>query len=198
MSHQIFPRWSISCLMIFTLSTMLAACGFHLRGASNLPFKSIYLGSATGMPLGIELKRNIISSGNTTVLAKEEGAEAILEVLSQIQEKVILALNSQGRAREYILYSKFSFRLKDAHQKELMAPIQITLKREISYNESQELSKVTEEALLYRDMQTDLVRQILRRLTALKPTNTGITNVLIQSATPGTLVSPTSPTTPAS
>ncbi|PUA17440.1 LPS assembly lipoprotein LptE [Glaciimonas sp. PCH181] len=174
LSRLPFFRWS----MIIAVSALLAACGFHLRGSANLPFKSIYLGSATGTPLGIELKRNIVASGTTTVSEKEAGAEAIMEVLAQSQEKVILTLNSQGRAREYMLYYKFSFRLKDAQQKELMTPTQITLKRDISYNESQELSKVAEEALLYRDMQTDLVQQILRRLAALKPANAGITDAV--------------------
>ncbi|KAF3998619.1 LPS-assembly lipoprotein LptE [Glaciimonas immobilis] len=170
-SRHPFVRWSL----IIALTAVLAACGFHLRGSANLPFKKIYLGSATGTALGIELKRNIQASGTTEVVANEKDADAIMDVLSQTQEKVILTLNSQGRAREYMLYSRFSFRLRDASQKELMPTTLITLKRDISYNESQELSKVAEEALLYRDMQTDLVRQILRRMSAIKPSSTSDT-----------------------
>ena len=187
MSRQPLVRWS----MIIAITAMLAACGFHLRGSANLPFKTIYLGSATGTPLGVELKRNIQASGTTEVVPNEKGAEAVMEVISQTQEKVILTLNSQGRAREYMLYSRFSFRLKDAQQKELMPPTMITLKRDISYNESQELSKVAEEALLYRDMQTDLVQQILRRMNALKPAAAAVDTVT-EPAAPTT----TAPTTP--
>ena len=164
-SRQTLVRWT----MVIAITAMLTACGFHLRGSASLPFKTIYLGSATGTPLGVELKRNIQASGSTEVVPTAKGAEAVLEVIAQTQEKVILTLNSQGRAREYMLYSRFSFRLKDAQQKELMPVTMITLKRDISYNESEELSKVAEEALLYRDMQTDLVQQILRRMAALKP-----------------------------
>jgi LPS-assembly lipoprotein len=40
--------------------------------------------------------------------------------------------------------------------------------RDISYNESAALAKETEEALLYRDMQSDIAQQIQRRLAALK------------------------------
>ncbi|MEB0012712.1 LPS assembly lipoprotein LptE [Glaciimonas sp. Cout2] len=188
MSRQPLVRWST----IIALTAMLAACGFHLRGTANLPFKTIYLGSATGTPLGVELKRNIQASGTTEVVPNEKGAEAVMEVISQTQEKVILTLNSQGRAREYMLYSRFSFRLKDAQQKELMPQTLITLKRDISYNESQELSKVAEEALLYRDMQTDLVQQILRRMNALKPANTA-NNIVIE---PSTATSPTTSPAP--
>lgn len=163
-THPPFSGW----VLMLMLMTMLCACGFQLRGSTKLPFKSIYMTFADNSPLGVELKRHIRTRGDTIVMPTAEGAQAILEVLSQTQEKVILTLNSAGRASEYILYSKLTFRVRDAQQKELLAPTTITLKRDISYNISQELSKTAEEALLYRDMQTDMVQQILRRLAAIK------------------------------
>ena len=44
----------------------------------------------------------------------------------------------------------------------------LTLKRDIGFNESQVIAKEAEEELLYRDMQSDLVQQILRRMSALR------------------------------
>ncbi len=198
-SRNLFPRW----MLIFALSALLAACGFHLRGSANLPFNSIYLGSATGTPLGVELKRNIQAGGKTVVLPKADGAEAIMDVISQKQEKTILTLNSQGQVREYMLYYRFTFRLLDAQKKVLMPETQITLKRDISYSQSEELSKVAEEALLYRDMQSDLVQQILRRFAAIKPSTTTDTAPAIspetnKDSTPdtsGTLATPNVPGT---
>ena len=40
--------------------------------------------------------------------------------------------------------------------------------RDISYSETIALAKEAEEALLYRNMQTDLVQQLLRRLAAVR------------------------------
>jgi LPS-assembly lipoprotein len=40
----------------------------------------------------------------------------------------------------------------------------------MTYNDAQVIAKENEEALLYRDMQTDMVQQILRRLVAARPT----------------------------
>lgn len=157
-------RWPLMLMM----TAMLCACGFHLRGSANLPFKSLYMTFAPSSPLGIELKRNILASGNTQVLPNAEGAEAILEVLGETQEKVILTTNSSGRASEYMLYYRLTFRVTDAEKKELLPATLITLKRDISYNSSQELSKGAEEVLLYRDMRSDMVQQVLRRLAALK------------------------------
>jgi len=158
---------------VLALSTalMLSACGFQLRGAngqSTLPFKTIYIGIAENSPLGIELRRNIRASGDTTIVSDPKEAQAIIEVLNESREKATLTLNTQGRIREYSLYYKLRFRVKDAKENELLAPTEITLKRDISFNESQVIAKEKEEEMLYRDMQSDLVQQILRRLAALK------------------------------
>ena len=75
--------------------------------------------------------------------------------------------------REYTLYYKLRFRLKDKQNNELLAPTEIVLKRDITFNEAQVLAKEREEELLYRDMQADLVQQIMRRLSAVKLITTG-------------------------
>ncbi|MCG2586373.1 LPS assembly lipoprotein LptE [Massilia sp. TS11] len=159
-------RWMCALL----LAGLLSACGFHLRGADgqfNMPFQSIYLGFPDTSPLGVELKRNL-RGVNTSVVSDESQAEARLDVVAENRGKTILSLNSQGRVREYTLSYSLTFRVRDAKGRELLAPTEITLKRTISFNETQTLAKESEEALLYRDMQSDLVQQILRRLAALK------------------------------
>ena len=50
----------------------------------------------------------------------------------------------------------------------LIAPTEIVQQRDISFNESAVLAKEAEEGLLYRDMQSDIVQQLLRRLAAVK------------------------------
>ena len=163
-ANRSWLRWAL----VLLTTTLMSACGFHLRDSATLPFKSIYMTFATNSPLGVELRRNILASGSTVVLPTEQGAEATLQVLNDTREKVYLILNSQGRASEYVLYYKLTFRVLDVNKKELLAPTLITLKRDISYNSSQELSEAAEEVLLYRDMQTDMVQQILRRIAAIK------------------------------
>ena len=158
-------------VLAMTTALMLSACGFQLRGSNgqaSLPFKRIYIGVAESSPLGIELRRYIRASGDTTVVTDPKEAQAIIEVLSEARNKATLTLNTQGRIREYSLYYTLRFRVKDNEEKELLAPTEITLKRDISFNESQVIAKEKEEEMLYRDMQSDLVQQILRRLSALK------------------------------
>jgi LPS-assembly lipoprotein len=44
----------------------------------------------------------------------------------------------------------------------------ITLRREVTFSDDLVLSKEAEEALLWRDIQSDLVQQLMRRLAAAK------------------------------
>lgn len=154
------------------LALALSACGFQLRGSNgqyHMPFQSIYLGFSDTSPLGTELKRNLRGGDAVVVVTDPAKAEARFDVLSETRGKSILSLNSQGRVREYLLTYTLVFRVRDAGNAELLGATDISLKRSIAFNESQVLAKESEEALLYRDMQTDLVQQILRRLAAIKP-----------------------------
>lgn len=166
-------RAAIALMAGLAGTSVLSGCGFQLRGATrrtSLPFRTIYIGFPEGSPLGIELRRYIRASGDTQVIDDPKAAQAVLEVLNERREESVLSLNSQGRIRELSLFYHFSFRVRDASGKQLLAPTDIVLKRDMSFNEAQVLAKEGEKAMLYRDMQSDLVQQILRRLAALQPT----------------------------
>jgi LPS-assembly lipoprotein len=153
-------------------AALLSGCGFQLRGSSgqyNMPFQSIYLAFPDTSPLGTELKRNLRAGDSVVIESDPNKAQALFDVLSEQRGKSILSLNSQGRVREYLLTYTLVFRVRNAGGTELLAPTEISLKRNIAFNEAQVLAKEAEEALLYRDMQADLVQQIMRRLAAIKP-----------------------------
>jgi LPS-assembly lipoprotein len=59
--------------------------------------------------------------------------------------------------------------VRDPKGAELLGPTEITLKRNMAFDETQVLAKEAEANLLYRDMQGDVVQQMLRRVAALKP-----------------------------
>jgi LPS-assembly lipoprotein len=92
----------------------------------------------------------------------------ILDVLVDQREKTVVGMNASGQVREFQLRTRFSFRLRTLRGKILIPPSEILLQRDISFNESAVLAKETEEQLLYRDMQSDIVQQIMRRLAAVK------------------------------
>jgi LPS-assembly lipoprotein len=147
------------------LLLLLGACGFHLRGAADLPFETLYLPNATS-GIALELKRHLQSGSDTRVVDDPKAAQAMLQFTEESRSKEILALNTAGRVREYRLVYRVSFRVADGKGAEFVPPSTITLGRDITYDDTVALAKETEEQLLFRDMQADMVQQILRRLTA--------------------------------
>jgi LPS-assembly lipoprotein len=179
--------------LILLLISLLAACGFKLRGSAELPgyklpFATIAISLPTTSDFYALIKRNIeASSPGTRVVTDAREAEAILTVLNDLSQKNILSLNAAGRAREYQLVRNFTFtvhanvpaatpapqvKYTDARPAvvpiEYIAPSTITLRRDITFSDDLVLSKESEEALLWRDMQSDLVQQLMRRLAAAK------------------------------
>jgi len=66
------------------------------------------------------------------------------------------------------LRTRFRFKLRTPQGKELIPETELLQQRDISFNESAVLAKEAEEGLMYRDMQTDIVQQLMRRLAAVK------------------------------
>jgi len=156
-------------LLALLAAAALGACGFALRGTQQLPFASIALNFPPNSPLGIELARNIRTGTGTQIVTDAATAAATFDLLGETRDRQVLTLNAQGRAIEYSLRDRLRFRLRDAQGREVIEPTELLVQRDIAFNDSQRLSKESEEALLYRDMQTDLVQQLLRRIAAAKP-----------------------------
>jgi LPS-assembly lipoprotein len=95
-------------------------------------------------------------------------ADAVLDVLADQREKSVVGSTAAGQVREFQLRTRFRFRLSTPAGKVLIEDSEILLQRDISYSETLALSKADEEAALYRDMQTDIVQQLLRRLAAVR------------------------------
>lgn len=154
--------------MLGLTSVALTACGFRLRGTAEIPFASLYLGAGEGSSLGNELRRNLRTSAELRIVNEPSHAEALLDILSETRSKEVLSVNRDGQAREYTLYYRVGVRVHNGKGRDFISATTITLKRDISFNEDARLAKESEETLLYRDMQTDMVQQLLRRLSAIQ------------------------------
>jgi LPS-assembly lipoprotein len=156
-------------LLIALLLVSLSACGFQLRGAQSLPFASIYLGMNQYDDFTAAIKRGIQTSGSTVVADKPADAEVSLQMLRNDKEKHILSLNASGAVREYQLRQRFAYRIVDRKGLEVTPYSEIYVYRDVSFAEGLELAKAQEDALLYRDMEADVVQQLLRRLSRARP-----------------------------
>jgi LPS-assembly lipoprotein len=153
-------------LLAIVALALLAGCGFQLRGTANLPFETVYLPSTGG--IGLELRRNIQAGTRTAVVDDPKQAQAILEFLQDVRSKEILSLSGGGRVREFRLFYRVAFRVHDGKGGEYLPASTVQLARDFTFNDAEILAKETEEQLLYREMQADMVRQIMHRLSGAK------------------------------
>jgi len=152
-------------LWLVALGLLLAGCGFQLRGSAQLPFETIYIPEASA-GIGLELKRYIRSGTSTRVVDDEKAAQAVLQFSNEARFRNILSLSGGGRVREFQLVYRVAVRVHDGKGGEFVPLSALQLTRDLTYNDTDVLAKETEEALIYREMQSDMVQQILRRLAA--------------------------------
>ena len=156
-------------LFISLLVVALSACGFHLRGSYTLPWDSLYITLPEFDAMRAELKRNIEASTQTKVVSDPKEAKAQIVILRNDQLRSILSLNAKGYVREVQLTRIFAYKIQDAKGKELATSGSIVIQREMTFDDEQLLAKGSEEGLIIKEMQSDLVQQLLRRLSAAKP-----------------------------
>ena len=146
----------------------MAGCGFRLRGTADVPFETIHVPGATA-GIALDLKRNIEAGTRARVVDDPKAAQALLQVTEEARSREILSLTSAGRVREFQLRYRVGFRVHDGKGGEFVPASVIQLTRDMTYSDAEILAKEQEEQLLFRDMRTDMVQQILRRLATAKP-----------------------------
>lgn len=158
-------RRGVVALVGLGAAAALSGCGFRLRGADTLPFRSIALtGFAPRSPLAFELRAAL--ERTVVVEANPARAELVLQALTDVRERSVVATTAAAQVREVQLRLRLRWRTHTPAGRELTPPAELALARDMSYSESLALAKEHEEAGLYREMQTDIVAQVLRRLAA--------------------------------
>jgi LPS-assembly lipoprotein len=153
-------------LLVTSLVASLSACGFHLRGATDVSFSSIFI---QGNPLTIS--KNLVKSLNNNgvkVLPSAEGAEMLLETLGEESEKRILSLAGTGTVNEFELFYRVHYRTKLAGAELWSAPQTVESRRDFTYSDANLLAKQGEEKRLNENMQQDVLSNLMRRLSSLK------------------------------
>ena len=154
---------------VLPLVAALPGCGFELRRAPELRFRTILLTNfKPRSPLADELRMNINASKTTQVVDGVAQAQVVLEALEDVREKVVVASGAVGQVTEFRLRERFRFRLRSVNGRELIPETEILQSRDLSYTESAALAKEQEENFLYRAMQSDIVAQVMRRLASVQ------------------------------
>lgn len=164
-THTPYFRFIVRWLAAIGFVFMLAACGFHLRGDFKFTFRSMYMNFPPGSPMTRLIKRLNRGMQMTEIVENPKEAEVILTISHEREKQKTLSYDNHGDAREYALFYRVTYSLRTQKGKELVAPTTITLRRTMTYDDSEDLAKEREKRMLYADMQQDIAQQILRRLS---------------------------------
>ncbi len=128
-----------------------------------MAFSTVALvGFAARSPLEAELRRRL--APGVRVLELPTQAQVVLEALADARERSVVSSTAAAQVRALQLRLIFNFRARTPLGRELLPRADLLLARDLSYSESSALAKEYEEAELFREMQADIVTQVLRRL----------------------------------
>lgn len=160
-------------LSLMALAPLVSACGFRLRGVPDFQFSSIYLQAGERSAFARELERNLATAGDKLKVLRAprrpDEAQVVWKLLGERRERVIISKNAAGQVRELTLRYRMMFSLTGADGAEWIPPTELELERDLSYDENLALAKEQEAEVLYKTMQSDLVQQVMRRLSSAQP-----------------------------
>ncbi len=162
-------RAGAAAVAVVATALVAAGCGFQLRGEFHYPFSTIYIDAPEGNPITLALRRTLEGAGGARVVDSAAAAQVILEVPTPVEDKSVLSLSGAGRVREFLLTYRVTYRLHDASGREWLPRSEITLRRSYTFAETEVLAREYQEVRLFREMQTDAIQQIARRLQVAKP-----------------------------
>lgn len=145
----------------------LAGCGFQLKGTASFRFDSIAL---TGFEPRSPLEKELRTVLERSIAVKEAQAQAqvVLQALSEQRLRRAVAFTASGQVRDIQFRLIFRYRAQTPTERELIPDSRIELYREMTFVESQALGKQQEADDLFREMQSDIVQQVVLRLSAIQ------------------------------
>ena len=149
--------------VILIMALLSSACGYHLRGALELPagMKNVYLDGGSA-ELREQFKRAMDIS-SVALASSPETAGIIVKIFNEDNQRRVLSLGSGGTANDFELSYRFDYELVDAKNKVLSARQPIEIKREYYNDQLAVIAKDNEETIIRNEMYQQAVRTIVNR-----------------------------------
>lgn len=172
MTAQQQPRAALiqrlSLPLILLSALLLSACGFQLRGYTEIPdgLKQLYLDAPKQTATVRTLKR-LLEANDIQLLSSNSGAPYQLSILNEEHQRRAISLSSAAKTEEYELRSSLTFQVTDEDGTVLIPATRIYNERVYRFDEDNVTAKGAEEALLREEMQNNLAQQLIRRYLSL-------------------------------
>jgi len=149
--------------IIILIALILSACGYHLRGAFELPagMKNIFLEGGSA-PLQAQFKR-MMDLSSIPIAASAETAGIVIRIYDENSQRRVLSLAANGVANDFELGYLMEYEIVDAKDNILMARQPLEIKREYYNDQLAVIAKESEELIIKNEMYVQAVRTIVNR-----------------------------------
>ena len=159
-------RRTVLGTLIALPALLTSACGFKLRGSVSLPYKSIVITGNPSPLLRSDLEMMILTGSDSRVVNNSKDADLILEIISEVNSREILAYSSTGQISAYRLNSRVEFRATDQNGVDVVPESEIYVTRDMDFSVSTVLATDVQMVQFTNEMRSNLALQILRRVSA--------------------------------
>jgi len=141
---------------------MITSCGFHLRGMTEISFKTI---SLEGKELSFtkNLKKTL-ANNKVAIILPTENPELRIELLSEESEKRILSLSGQGLVREFEIFYRVRYRIKTIDSETWSQENIIETRRDFTFSDSNLIGKEEEERQLNESMRNEAITNLFNQI----------------------------------
>ena len=137
-----------------------------MRGSVSIPYKVIAITGTPSPLLRSDLEMIILTGSDAKVANNAKDADLILEIISEVNSREILAYSSTGQISAYRLNSRVAFMASDQNGVDVVPESEIYVTRDMDFSVSTVLATDVQQQQFTNEMRSNLALQILRRVSA--------------------------------
>ena len=145
---------------------VITSCGFHMRGMTEISFKTI---SLEGKELSFTKNlKKILNTNKVAIVSPTDNPELRVELLSEESEKRILSLSGQGLVREFEIFYRVRYRIKASDSEIWSQENIIETRKDFTYSDSNLIGKEEEERQLNEAMRNEAITNLFNQIQVIK------------------------------
>ena len=153
-------------LIALLMLLIISSCGFHMRGMTEISYKTI---SLEGKELSfIKDLKKVLNRNKVAIVSSTENPELRIELLSEESEKRILSLSGQGLVREFEIFYRVRYRVKTIDSEIWSQENIIETRKDFTYSDSNLIGKEEEERQLNEAMHNEAITNLFNQIQLIK------------------------------
>jgi LPS-assembly lipoprotein len=155
-------------LILILLSLSLAACGFHLRGATPMAgeLNLVYIDSDQPYAPFEQALRAYLESSNIQIVDSPSPQAATIQIIDRSLTTSLITTSTNTLLIQYVLTYAVTYRVLDRYQNIIIVPNTIRSSNTYSSNNTQMLGSANQQDLLVDSLRNNTVFLLITRLNS--------------------------------